>query len=311
MEQFHGAGGLPGLRTHQRELVCYVSALVLRGIFNYTNFDQLCTWYYQQCYFFTELYRILPSNDKDFSAASLAFKRRQSADYRKECHICKSVNTTPHSMHANCAFCTLSFCELCLEAYYELDWVEIVRKQSGWKCTKCQGRCLCDYGKSRALTNCITSKDDHCRRLSLPAPVRDNHEGHSHPESVNYRHEGDADYDTKQLTHEIVVTNKGDDHRSGNSNDQESLIMGILASATDGNSIEVDLLIQEILASSAADQSQKERPKGTGEVTIRASRRTSCASRVMSLQVKPRPTFPPTLANVLYSRQIWEQRQRR
>ncbi|KAF9546904.1 hypothetical protein EC957_009069 [Mortierella hygrophila] len=73
----------------------------------------------------------------------------------------------------------------------------------------------------------------------------------------------------KQLIQEIVATDKNDDRRDGNNNDLESLIMNILASAIDskrqgGNSIEVDLLIQEILESSA-------KPKGTGEITTRAS----------------------------------------
>ncbi|KAF9137189.1 hypothetical protein BGX30_010481 [Mortierella sp. GBA39] len=130
--------------------------------------------------------------------------------------------------------------------------------------------CLCVFDKSRALTNCILSEDDHRRRLSLPAPAHDHHQRLSHPESVNYNHGSDVANDMKQLIQEIVATDKNDVHHGGNNNDLESLIMNILALAIDserqdGNGIEVDLPIQEILESSAGDQSKIEKPKDAGE----------------------------------------------
>ncbi|KAF9147592.1 hypothetical protein BG015_010731, partial [Linnemannia schmuckeri] len=211
---------------------------------------------------------ILPLNDKAFSAASLAYRRRQSVDYRKECHICKSTNTTLRSMHASCAFCPLSFCELCLEAYYEMDWVEIAGKQAGWKCVRCQGWCPCVFDKHRALTSCVPSEDDHRRclsllapvhddnleRLSVPEPVHDHNQAPSLPEFVRDSRNGDVNYGAEQLIQEILEAGKDNSRQGGNNNDQESLIMDILASATDfnyqdANNNDQESLIMDILAS--------------------------------------------------------------
>ncbi|KAF8944027.1 hypothetical protein BGZ47_004755 [Haplosporangium gracile] len=164
---------------------------------------------------------ILPSNNQDVSAASLAYKRHQSVDYRKECHICKSTNTALHFTLVSCAFCTLSFCELCLEAYYEMDWAEIASKQAGWKCIQCQKWCPCAFDKRRALMSCIPLEDGHRRRLSLPAPVHDGDHEPSLPESVRDPHDGDFIYGAEQLIQEIMKSDKDDSRQDGSNNDQE------------------------------------------------------------------------------------------
>ena len=82
-------------------------------------------------------------------------------------------------MSAECSSCPLSFCELCLYKYYDTLWTDIVSKQSGWKCFRCQGVCPCTQSDKRAAAGCAPPEASHAKSLWFTRPEEDyrNHGG--------------------------------------------------------------------------------------------------------------------------------------
>lgn len=82
-------------------------------------------------------------------------------------------------MSAECSSCPLSFCELCLYKYYDTLWTDIVSKQSGWKCFRCQGICPCTQSDKRTAAGCAPPEASHAKSLWFTRPEEDyrNHGG--------------------------------------------------------------------------------------------------------------------------------------
>ncbi|KAF8942284.1 hypothetical protein BGZ47_006649 [Haplosporangium gracile] len=82
-------------------------------------------------------------------------------------------------MSADCSSCPLSFCELCLYKYYDALWTDIVGRQSGWKCFRCQGVCPCAQNDKRAAAGCAPPEASHAKSLWFTRPEDDyrNHGG--------------------------------------------------------------------------------------------------------------------------------------
>ncbi|KAF9092051.1 hypothetical protein BGX23_004657 [Mortierella sp. AD031] len=147
--------------TYCRALAAWNQSTALSGCLNHEQVDD--------AWFIT----IEPSLDKDFSATSLAYKRYQSVDAVKACHICGSKSTVSMNIECSTAGCRLSFCEFCIYKYYNTLWTDIAGKRSDWKCFRCQDRCPCSQDDRRAATGCTPLEAAHPKALWFTRPEDD------------------------------------------------------------------------------------------------------------------------------------------
>ncbi|KAG0007069.1 hypothetical protein BGZ65_009841 [Modicella reniformis] len=97
---------------------------------------------------------IIPTPVKDFSFATLAYKRQELLKVPAFlCHVCQSCSK--NIARIDCPKCIDQYCEACLYKYFVIHWTDVASKRAEWECPACKGTCHCAQCDKRVNINHI------------------------------------------------------------------------------------------------------------------------------------------------------------